>query len=567
MAYFLKQTKLKYGTYLAIYESHYDKAKKRAVNSNVKTLGNLDSLVSDLIPDPVAHYRTVVDQMNADARKKKESDSLRHIGASPLKHVGYFPFVKILESLDVRKHFSFLQFTRNFRFSSYDIVRDLVAARIVSPCSKLKTSDDVIPSLFHHSDASYDQILECLGFVGGEYEKIIEFTNEAVRKKFPFSTDKVYFDCTNFYFEIDREDDFRKKGPSKENRPDPIVSMGLLLDSNCIPIGMKLFPGNESEKPVMRDVIGELKKRNKVSGRTIRVADKGLNCTENVVAAILDKNGYIFSKSVKQLPDKEKTWLKLENDWQCRYDGEGRLLYKFKSFVDEIPYNVTDANGKRKTVGIREKWVATYNSKLAEKQKHEINKLVEKAKGFCYYNAKKSECGESGRYIDFTGNDDTKAKARINEQAIRNDLELCGFNLLVTSETEMDDEGIYSTYHNLWRIEETFRTMKSELDARPVFLQKRNTITGHFLICYLSVLLIRIFQFLLFDNEFSTSEIMSLARKFCVVDAGDGKYINTLASKPVYSKFAIKLNSPITNYFLSKKDIDDMITPKSKTQC
>lgn len=338
--------------------------------------------------------------------------------------------------------------------------------------------------------------------------------------------------------------------------------MGLLLDANCIPIGMKIFPGNESEKPVIRNIINDLKKRNNVIGRTIQVADKGLNCTENIVSAILNKDGYIFSKSVKQLPEKEKIWLKSENDWVCKYDEQGELLYKFKSCIDEFPYTITDINGKKKTVNIKEKRLLTYNQKLADKQRYEINKLVEKAKGFCYYNAKKSECGESGKYINFTNEDNTKAKAKINEDAIINDLELCGYNLLITSELSMDDEQIYTTYHNLWKIEETFRTMKSELDARPVFLQKKNTITGHFLICYLSVLLIRIFQYLIHKDEFSTSEIMSLARNFNLVDAGNEKYINTLSNKPIYSKFATKLNCPITNYFLSKKDIDNMIKPK-----
>ena len=237
------------------------------------------------------------------------------------------------------------------------------------------------------------------------------------------------------------------------------------------------------------------------------------------------------------------------------------MLYKFKSCIDEFPYNITDINGKKKTVYIKEKRLLTYNHKLAEKQKYEINRLVEKARGFCYYNAKKSECGECGKYINFTDNDNIKAKANINEKAIINDLELCGYNLLVTSEINMADEEIYDTYHNLWKIEETFKTMKSELDARPVFVQKKNTITGHFLICYLSVLLLRIFQYLVCKNEFSVNEIMSFAKKFYVIDVEDGRYINTLSDKPLYTRLSELLDIPITNYFLYKKEIDKMFAP------
>ena len=561
MAYFLKQTKLKYGTYLAIYESHYDKNKKRAVNHNVKSIGNIKTLITEQIPDPVAYYKSVVDQMNLDAKNKKNKSSSRRIDSSPLKYLGYFPFIKILELLDIKKYFSYLQFAYKFKFSSYDITKDLIASRLVSPCSKLKTFNEVIPNLFHHATSSYDQILECLDFIGNNYEKIIEFTNVAVKKNYEILTDKVYFDCTNFFFEIDREDLLRRKGPSKENRSEPIVSMGLLLDSNCIPIGMKIFAGNESEKPVIRDIINNLKKRNNIKGKTIQVADKGLNCTENIVSAILNKDGYIFSKSVKQLPDKEIIWLKSENDWKNIYDKQNNLLYKFKSCIDEFPYNITDINGKKKTVYIKEKRLLTYNHKLAEKQRYEINRLVEKARGFCYYNAKKSECGECGKYINFTDNDNIKAKANINEKAIINDLELCGYNLLVTSEINMADEEIYDTYHNLWKIEETFKTMKSELDARPVFVQKKNTITGHFLICYLSVLLLRIFQYLVCKNEFSVNEIMSFAKKFYVIDVEDGRYINTLSDKPLYTRLSELLGIPITNYFLYKKEIDKMVAP------
>ena len=127
-------------------------------------------------------------------------------------------------------------------------------------------------------------------------------------------TDKTYFDCTNFYFEIDKQDDFRRKGPSKESRKDPIVGMGLLLDANQIPIGMKMFPGNQSEKPIMRDVVNDLRNTYQINGRTIHVADKGLNCADNIAFAKENGDGYLFSKSVKMLPETEQTWVTMDSD-------------------------------------------------------------------------------------------------------------------------------------------------------------------------------------------------------------------------------------------------------------
>ncbi len=112
--------------------------------------------------------------------------------------------------------------------------------------------------------------------MGNDYEKFVEIFTAQTKECFGIDTSRTYFDCTNFYFEIDREDDFRKKGPSKENKKEPIVGLGLLLDSNQIPIGMKMYPGNESEKPVLRDVIDRLKSQNNVTGKTIHVADKDL---------------------------------------------------------------------------------------------------------------------------------------------------------------------------------------------------------------------------------------------------------------------------------------------------
>lgn len=153
------------------------------------------------------------------------------------------------------------------------------------------------------------------------------------------------------------------------------------MDADQIPIGMKLFPGNESEKPVIRKVIDDLKHRNSVTGRTIRIADKGLDCAENIAHALREGDGYIFSKSVKQLPETEKTWVLLENDYKDIPDKNGKVKYRIKECVDDFPYTITDpSTGRKTTVKLREKRVVSFNPKLAQKQIFEINMEVEKAK-------------------------------------------------------------------------------------------------------------------------------------------------------------------------------------------
>jgi hypothetical protein len=170
---------------------------------------------------------------------------------------------------------------------------------------------------------SLGQLYDGLACLGDEHEKVVEIYNAHVAELFGRDTSSCYFDCTNFYFGIDRKDGFRRKGPSKEHRPEPIVGMGLLLDADCIPIGMSVFPGNESEKPQLRKVISQLRERNAVTGRTVRVADKGLNCADSVADAVLAKDGYIFSKSVKGLPAAERAWALSDEGWADVGDGHG----------------------------------------------------------------------------------------------------------------------------------------------------------------------------------------------------------------------------------------------------
>lgn len=565
MAYFLKKSNLKKGVYLQIYESYYNPDKKETSHRSYKALGYVHELINSSIPDPIAYYSDIVAQMNDDVKRIKEENKNKQIGESPENYLGYFLLKSIYDHLRVSNYLNLMQSVKGFRFWISDLMEALIYSRVVNPCSKNRTCHDVIPKLYESYGLSYDQILDGVEYMGNEYEKIIEIFNHQVNLKYHFDTSTTYFDCTNFYFEIDREDNYRKKGPSKENRKDPIIGLGLLLDTNQIPIGMKLYPGNESEKPIIRDVIRELKERNQITGKTVQVADKGLNCSENIINAIKNKDGYIFSKSVKQLPETEVTWILLNDGYKKVTDNDGKILYLIKECIDEFPYTYTDENGKKHIVRLKEKRVVTYNPKLAEKKKYEINKLVEKAKILKTSQAKKSEFGESSKYVTFSSIDQkgntTKGKVRvdINQKAIEKDLKLAGFNLLVTSELKMKADDIYNTYHNLWRIEESFKVMKSYLDARPVYLQKIESIHGHFLICYLTILLIRILQFKVLKNKYCTEKIIKFIREFRVVKIENNKYVNITSASKFIKILANDLKLPITNYFLDESQIKMML--------
>lgn len=563
MAYFLKVSKQQTRTYLAIYESFYSPDVKGTKHRSIKNLGNINKLIDAGIDDPISYYQKEVDRMNAEMKKEKEIKKKNEkliSDVSPEKYLGYFPLANILNTFDVEQHFDFMQSNRNFQFNVFDIFSSLVFARAVAPYSKYKTFHDVLPSLFKDMNYSYDQLLDAVEFVGSEYEKFVEIFTAATKENYGVDTSHTFFDCTNFFFEIDKENDFQKRGPSKENRNDPIVGMGLLLDANMIPIGMKMYPGNESEKPVLRNIIQSMKKQNNIEGRTIQIADKGLNCAKNIIQAVNNSDGYIFSKSVKQLPKKEQVWVLLENDYKDVKDECGNILYRCKSCIEDFEYSYKDDNGKIVKKKIREKRICTYNPKLARKKLMEIDKMVEKARKLKGYTAKKSEYGESGKYITITSADGDNPTVTLNEDAIKKDRELAGYNMLITSEIKMSDIEIYNAYHNLWRIEESFRVMKSELDARPVYLQKENSIKGHFLICYVTVLLTRILQFKVLDNKYSTSKICEFYKSFRLVKVTDKKYINITRASEFMTELAKKLNQPLTNYYLTNRQIKMMHT-------
>lgn len=567
MAYFLKKTNNKKGTYLQIYESYYDPERKAGAHRSYRPIGYVHELQATGIEDPISFFKDEVQKLNQEFRNKKQSEKYRQISEeSPEKFLGYFPLKNLNDSLGCKKYIDLMQTATNFRFNVFDMMSALIYARTVHPCSKSRTYDEVIPKLFEKYGFSLNQLYDGLEYIGSEYEKVIEIFNHQVSRKYPFDISHTYFDCTNFYFEIDREDDFRLKGPSKENRKEPIVGLGLLLDAKQIPVGMKMYPGNESEKPVLRNIIDELKQRSHISGRTIRVADKGLNCFNNILHALKSGDGYIFSKSVKTLPETEKTWVLLGNDYKDVTDQKSEVLYRIKECVDDFPYSYTDEAGQRKTIRLTEKRIVTYNPKLAEKQKFEINKQIEKAKKLRACEAKKSEYGDSAKYVTFISADkkgektDGKIKVELNESAIEKAKQLAGYNMIVTSETRMPASEIYAAYHNLWRIEESFRMMKSQLDARPVYLQKEDTITGHFLICYLVVLLTRLLQIYVLNDKYCTEEIFDFIRDYRVAQVSERKYINLTRRSSFIKDLTALTGLPLTSYFLGNEDINKMLS-------
>ena len=576
MAYYLRKENKKKGTYLQMYESHWDKEKKQPRSKSVMAFGYVHELVSDEIPDPVAYYTDFVAEKNKERAAAFTEETRPRAFVAPVEYnLGQFLLYTLLEELNIREVIDILAAQMRFQFRIYDMIAQLIFSRIIYPCSKSKTVSSVFPHLYNSSPISEDQVYDGLSFIGGSYKKYIELFNHCYEQHYQRDFSNVFFDCTNYYFEIDLPYEDKQKGPSKENRHDPIIGQALLLDADLVPVAMQMYPGNESEKPYIRKVIEEMKSRYKVSGKTVQVADKGLNCARNIYAAVKEANdGYIFSKSIhgRNLSEKEKKWLLLENEqniWKDYRDKDGNLLYRLKSCVDSFSYQFKEIDPETgrdvvKTFSVKEKRIVSYNPALAKKQKAEIQKMADKAANYAAYKAMtREDLGDSAKYVKITNKDENGKKITpvigIDKEKVNEDLKYAGYNLMVTSELDMEPLQIYQTYHSLWKIEESFRITKSYLDARPVYVHKKETIYGHFLICYLSLFLLRVLEIKVFKNQINSYDLIDFIRDFRVVNKGDGSYINISRNQTVNEK--VKKATGLTNLdalFLTEKEINNL---------
>ena len=569
MRYFVKKsTPSKKGLYLQIYKTNYVPGKGNQ-NKSYKAIGYVSDLIASGIPDPVAYAQNLVDELNSDLPNRKEM-KIGDISSS--KNLGYFLIKSMIDYLDFDYILKLMSSNMKFHFNLSDFVRSMIYAQIVNPGSKHKAFEKVMPNIYGTESFSYDQILDTINYIGNDYQKFVELLNISIQKKWKRNTSNAYFDCTNYYFEIDLPKEDRQFGPSKEERHLPIIGQALLLDEDQIPIGMSLYPGNESEKPKIRESIENLKQRFDIDSRIVQVADKGLNCARNIYAASKEANdGYIFSKSVhgKNLSKQEKQWVLLENEnniWNEVKDSNGKLIYKYKECIDTFKYKFTNEEGKCVEFNVKEKRVVSYNPSLARKQKAQIQKQIDKAISISSLKqASKEEYGDSIKYVNFTSIDKegevVKSIPSLNQEKIDEDLSFAGYNLLVTSEINKSAQDIYNTYHGLWRIEESFRVMKTYLEARPVYLQNKESIYGHFTICYMALTILRLLELKVFNDELPIGQIIEFIRNYNITETLEGSFINNATKSNTLSIIQKRYGlSKLDNIQLRKKDVENILT-------
>lgn len=475
-------------------------------SKTIMPIGFVDEFEKDY-DDPIAHFTAVAEEMEKERKAGKTitfaigADEQLVRGAANRKNYGYIVFSKVYHELEIDRFLKNARRHENFKFNTDAIMRLFVFCRLLSPGSK---RDAVIKKerFFESFRFSLDDAYDALTHFDEKSAALQTHLHEKVSELYGRETDLVYYDVTNYYFEIDKQDDLRKKGYSKEHRSDPIVQMGLLMDRQGLPISYQLFSGNTHDSQTLMPMLTEIKQKYGVQ-RIISVADKALNSGDNIAYNTVLGDGYIYSKSVRGASEDFKEWALSRSGWHKTSED-----YMVKSkVVPDAPIRVTvkqvGSKKTKETVRLEQKWVVVYSKKYALRAKYKRGEAVAKAlkmiKNPSKYR-KNIDYGAAGYIQNLKIDKETGEILNVNdtlildEEKIADEAKYDGFYAVVSSELDTPAEQILAAYRGLWRIEDSFKVTKSVLGARPVFLRTKPHINAHFLICFVALLIARIVE-------------------------------------------------------------------------
>ena len=514
-------------TRLSIRRGFRDKNGK-VKNITIQNLGDLEDL-KKIYEDPIAHFKEVVKQMNDEEKNNSkpltvtiDKNEELELGTDNIKNFGYSALSKIYHELEIDKFLISKFKARNFsEYKINNIIKLLVFARCLFPDSKKSTYENK-DIFFENTDFSLKEIYNTLTYIEPFKESLQSYIYDHIQEQYKPNNECIFYDVTNYYFEIDDNDDFRKKGVCKEHRPNPIVQMGLFMDSLGLPMCYGLFPGNTNDCLTLKPMVQKLQKNYSI-GKVIVVADKGLNTGKNIVYQKAIGNGYVMSLSVRGANKELKDYVLNEDGYV--YNKEKTYKKKYRRYTREIEYTKT-INGKevKTKTTVDEKQVVFWSADYAKRAKAERQPAIDKAKDLIgnirKYN--KKNCYGASKYVKHLVFDkntgeiiEAKSQLSLDEDKIAEEEKLDGYYMIVSSEMEKTDDEIIDIYRGLWRIEETFKVTKSELEDRPVYMSTKEHIEAHFLTCYLALVLCRVLQYKL-DKKYSVEKILeSLGKSNC----------------------------------------------------
>jgi transposase len=510
--------------YLSIVQSYRDNSSNYPKSTTIKSLGYLDELERQY-DDPITYFNKEITRMNEQNAISNSpvtftigKDERISTDYTNRKNFGYTALSKIYHELEIDKFLINRQRHLKEDYDANAIMKLLVFSRLLYPASKKKTYESR-SRFFEKSNFSLDDVYRSLSLFYKHRDALQLWLHKHIKNQYQRNTKLVYYDLTNYYFEIDEEDEMRRKGISKEHRPDPIVQMGLFMDIDGIPITYRLFPGNTPDKITLIPMLGKIQ-RNYCLGRIIVVADRGITLGDNIWYILSAKNGYVLSYSVRGSDKKFKDYVLAEKGYTDKGDN-----FKIKSRLYPREIRVTATNGKKIKKIVDEKQVIFYSSKYALKAKKDRAAALKKAKDLIRDPARynKSTSYGAAKYIKNLTFDSKTGEILesvgqslvFDEEKLREEEKLDGYYAIVTSEYKEPAEKIIEIYRGLWKIEESFKITKSNFETRPVYLSLREHIESHFLTCFIALVIARILELRMEGKYSLTAMIESLRKASC----------------------------------------------------
>ncbi len=511
---YLKRTPTKGGRVSLSAVQGYRDESGRNRQRTIRTFGYVDELAREF-DDPVAHFRGVVAEMDAERLReeapatitvhprervdKRKSRALR-------RHAGDALACWWLDALGVETAIRNSMRGRKVGFDLNAALRLLVCERLLDPGSKLAAVSNADRHFFR-SELSEADAYRALTELERVSDRVVGACNRAIARNTGRDESLVYYDVTNYFFECDPDDGeegLRRKGVSKEHRPNPIVQMGLLQDADGVPISFDLFPGNTNDCQTMLPVLEGRRERG--MGRVVVVADRGMNSSANMAGVVAQGDGFVFSQSMRgtRSDARLRDWALSGRGYVSSPAGEFRTKGSQRHRRVHLG-DVDTLDGEARDVDVEVKVVAMWSRKYAERARHEREAVLERSRqlvgrpgaytrathhGAAQYVRGVSFDARIGEVVEVPG-----VRPEIDREAVDRAAALDGHCLVVTSETDWEDSRILDAYRELWRIEESFRVTKTGgLSSRPVYVWTREHIRAHFLTCYLALLIVRLSQ-------------------------------------------------------------------------
>ena len=557
MSLFIKKAKYKNGkTYCSIVDGYRHNGK--VIQKVIQKYGYLDDL-EKFYDDPMNFLNSELERLKNDFKTKVTitfNKNEQNDFEDDTFNVGYVYLKNIFQKLRIAEILKKKQNLLNIEYSLSKTCELLTYSRIINPGS-IKYTYEHKNIFFEPFDLSLNDLYRSLNHLLSCKEELFKTIWDNTKDIYNRDGSTSYYDCTNYYFEIEYDDSdlkdengniikkgLRKRGPEKNHRPDPIVEMGLLMDKTGFPISYNLFPGNTSEKETIIPEIKNIKRRHNID-KVIVVADRGLNCSNNMIklAGIdLDKknrDGYIYGQSVRGADKEFKEWI-LKEDYKSdiiRDENGEDIIFKHKSRIYPKKMYITrddkgltkNGNKRKQLITVDQKQMVYYSQKYANKQKRDRQMVIDKAKDLInnpsnYTRA--TSYGAAGyvnniQYNEKTGEVICNSNLSLNEDKIKEEEKFDGYYSIVTSEENLTDLELRNIYRGLSKIEETFKITKSEFNARPINVRLEDHIDAHFLICFISLVIIRILQ-AESNSKYSLKNLLEKIKNFnCTHTAGN----------------------------------------------